>query len=95
MLHSIMMACICLLTNSGSNTTHFQDGQHDLDLSYITGNVIAMSMPADSLNSLFRNRFEAVQAYLNERHDSNYKVFNLCDEYRYSDAKFPNGNVHG
>ena len=73
------------------NRRRIQDGRYDLDLSYITKNVIAMSMPSESLNSLIRNHFEDVAAFLNHHHGTNYKVFNLCEEYSYPGNKFPTG----
>jgi phosphatidylinositol-3,4,5-trisphosphate 3-phosphatase and dual-specificity protein phosphatase PTEN len=68
-----------------------QDGGFDLDLTYITTNIIAMGMPAESINGLFRNRFQDVQNFLLQRHGTSFKVFNLCQEYSYSASKFPNG----
>ena len=50
-----------------------------------------MGMPAESINSLFRNRFHDVQTFLQRRHGTSFKVFNLCREYSYSVSKFPNG----
>jgi phosphatidylinositol-3,4,5-trisphosphate 3-phosphatase/dual-specificity protein phosphatase PTEN len=68
-----------------------QDGGFDLDLTYITTNIIAMGMPAESIKGLFRNRFQDVQNFLLQRHGTSFKVFNLCQEYSYSASKFPNG----
>lgn len=61
------------------------DQQFDLDLSYVTKNIIAMSMPAPkgSLDSWFRNSATEVCRFLDERHLGNYIVLNLAKEITY------------
>ncbi len=57
----------------------FSTCQFDLDLSYITPSIIAMSMPASSLSGIiFRNRFSDVRAFLKERHGTACKVRHPC-----------------
>ncbi|KAG8781483.1 Telomerase protein component 1 [Ceratobasidium sp. 428] len=56
----------------------FQDGSIDLDLAYITDQVIIMGFPADGLEALYRNRREDARRFLDERHKDNYWIFNFC-----------------
>jgi hypothetical protein len=51
-----------------------QSAEFDLDLTYITPNVIAMSMPADKVKGLYRNSFDDVMLFLERRHFGHYKV---------------------
>jgi len=61
-----------------------QDG-FNLDLSYITPRIIAMSFPAEGFPSLFRNPLPSVSNMLNTKHSFNYRIFNLSGiEYDYS-----------
>ena len=57
-----------------------QDSNYDLDLTYITSNIIAMSMPADKVKGFYRNSFDEVISFLESRHGGHYKVsFNSLD----------------
>jgi phosphatidylinositol-3,4,5-trisphosphate 3-phosphatase/dual-specificity protein phosphatase PTEN len=49
---------------------------HDLDLSYITERIIAMSYPAENYDTLFRNPMSQVRKFLDTRHGKHYKVGN-------------------
>ena len=60
----------------------------DLDLSYITKQIIAMGLPSTSIEGFFRNSLEDVQKFLNTRHPTHYKVYNLCEEKPYPDNLF-------
>ena len=50
---------------------------YDLDLSYITPRIIAMSFPDTGLNRLIRNDISEVEQYLDEHHGGCYRVYNL------------------
>jgi phosphatidylinositol-3,4,5-trisphosphate 3-phosphatase and dual-specificity protein phosphatase PTEN len=39
----------------------FQDGNYNLDITYITGRVLAMSFPAQGIESFYRNSIENVK----------------------------------
>ncbi|CAD8173738.1 unnamed protein product [Paramecium octaurelia] len=60
----------------------------NLDLTYITDNVIAMGFPAESFEAIYRNPMPEVQKFLNSRHPNNYMVINLCSERKYKHESF-------
>ena len=60
----------------------------DLDLSYITKQIISIGLPSTSIEGFFRNSLEDVQKFLNTRHPSHYKVYNPCEEKPYPDNLF-------
>jgi len=66
--------------------------EYNLDLSYITPRLIAMSFPGEGLEKLFRNSGDSVAQYLNEHHPSSYRSFNLSG-VRYNYDKFANSVV--
>ena len=67
----------------------FQRDGYDLDLSYITPNIIAMGFPSESIEGLYRNRMSDVQQFLSFRHGDKAKVYNLCSERAYPADRFP------
>ena len=75
----------------------FVEGGHDLDLSYVTENIIAMGFPAGdpssgwfigSVEGFYRNRMEDVVRFFEERHSGQFKVYNLCSERLYDPSRF-------
>ena len=60
----------------------------DLDLTYITPRIIAMGLPSTSIEGLYRNSMDNVKKFLNTRHPSHYKVYNLCIEKTYPQDMF-------
>ncbi|KAJ7555952.1 hypothetical protein O6H91_05G062500 [Diphasiastrum complanatum] len=61
---------------------------YDLDMSYITDRLLAMSFPAQDITAMFRNPLWQVKRVLDSRHESHYKVYNLCVESTYDPANF-------
>ncbi|CAD8189759.1 unnamed protein product [Paramecium pentaurelia] len=60
----------------------------NLDLTYITDNLIAMGFPAENFEAIYRNPMSEVQKFLNTRHPNNYMVINLCSERKYKHESF-------
>jgi len=64
-----------------------RDG-YDLDLSYITPQIVAMGFPSERLEKLYRNPMSQVQSMLIKNHGDQFKVYNLCSERSYADDRF-------
>ncbi|EDO45782.1 predicted protein [Nematostella vectensis] len=62
------------------------DHEFDLDLTYITERIIAMSFPGTGLESTYRNNLRDVAKMLQRKHQDKYMVFNLS-ERRYDISK--------
>ncbi|WIA40134.1 hypothetical protein OEZ86_013535 [Tetradesmus obliquus] len=73
------------------NKRRFQDGPHgfDLDLAYIAPRIIAMGLPAEGKDVLYRNPLPEIARFLTTYHGGHAKVYNLCSEHRYSADKLP------
>ncbi|GAB4831710.1 Phosphatidylinositol 3,4,5-trisphosphate 3-phosphatase and protein-tyrosine-phosphatase pten1 [Ancistrocladus abbreviatus] len=63
-------------------------GGYDLDMSYITDHVLAMSFPAERMRAMYRNPLWQVKSVLDMRHQDHYKVYNLCIEESYDSSLF-------
>eukprot|EP00249_Psilotum_nudum_P024191 c29118_g1_i1 orf=918-2966(-) len=82
------------------NKRRYQEGGFDLDMTYITENIIAMGFPAGDISSgilgyvegFYRNHMEEVIKFFESRHKGKYKVYNLCSERLY-DASLFEGKV--
>jgi phosphatidylinositol-3,4,5-trisphosphate 3-phosphatase/dual-specificity protein phosphatase PTEN len=57
-----------------------RDGPYDLDLAYITDQILAMGYPSQGREALYRNPYTETRAFLDERHGDKYIVYNLCSE---------------
>lgn len=49
-------------------------GGYDLDMTYITNRVLAMSFPAERIRAMYRNPMWQVKSVLDMRHKGHYKV---------------------
>ncbi|KAL5987808.1 Phosphatidylinositol 3,4,5-trisphosphate 3-phosphatase and protein-tyrosine-phosphatase pten1 [Asimina triloba] len=63
-------------------------GGYDLDMSYITDRILAMSFPAERMRAMYRNPLWQVKSVLEMTHADHYKVFNLCVEESYDPSHF-------
>ena len=62
----------------------FKDEDFNLDISYITPRVLAMSFPASGLESWYRNKIGKVAQFLESKHEGCHKIYNLSNrEYNY------------
>ena len=66
----------------------FKDNGFDLDLTYITKNVIAMGFPSHGTEAAYRNPMTEVQRFFNERHPGKHRIYNICSERHYPLDKF-------
>jgi len=52
----------------------------DLDLTFVTERVIAMSFPSSGFQSFFRNPIQDVSRFFNTKYPGKYKIYNLCSK---------------
>jgi len=64
----------------------FETDEFDLDLSYITQNIIAMGFPSTGFSSNYRNPLSKVVEYFDTNHPQHYKVINLSEEIYHETA---------
>ena len=68
-------------TLTSGKKMRMQDGEFDLDLTYITKRIIAMSFPASqTIQKIYRNSVHDVANYLDSNHYSSYWVINLSEQ---------------
>ena len=65
----------------------FKDKKFDLDITYITPRVLAMSFPASGIEALYRNNIKRVADFLEAKHGKNYRVYNFSAR-KYDEEKF-------
>ncbi|KAJ3326089.1 hypothetical protein HDU76_013021 [Blyttiomyces sp. JEL0837] len=74
---------------SGNKKRHVdKDLRVDLDLTYVTNNIIAMGFPAENMERIYRNKMSEVIHFLDSKHGTKYKVYNLCSERDYPTSRF-------
>ncbi|KAL1360883.1 hypothetical protein HN51_006258 [Arachis hypogaea] len=61
---------------------------YDLDMTYITDRILAMSFPAERMRAVYRNPLWQVKSVLDMTHHEHYKIYNLCIEESYDPANF-------
>jgi PTEN phosphatase family protein len=75
------------------NKRRYQADGYDLDLTYVTPNVIATSFPSSGIWAWYRNPIERVAAFLNDKHPGRYRLYNLCSEKTYDGSHFKGATV--
>lgn len=70
------------------NKRRYQKDGFDLDLTYVTDRVIAMSFPSSGKQSFYRNPIKEVARFFDTKHEGHYKVYNLCSEKGYDPQFF-------
>eukprot|EP01064_Diplonema_japonicum_P026289 TRINITY_DN3770_c0_g3_i1.p1 TRINITY_DN3770_c0_g3~~TRINITY_DN3770_c0_g3_i1.p1 ORF type:complete len:720 (+),score=144.26 TRINITY_DN3770_c0_g3_i1:28-2160(+) len=71
------------------NKVRFTEEGFNLDLTYITPNVIAMGFPSHGTEGYYRNPVDKVEEFFRIRHGKNFRVYNLCSERSYDkDSRF-------
>jgi protein-tyrosine phosphatase len=76
---AVQGALIAARTAVSQDKVRFKEDGFDLDLTYITNRIIAMALPATSLEAVFRNSINDVAKFLESRHTGHYMVFNLTE----------------
>ena len=72
----------------------FQRDGFDLDLSYITPQIVAMGFPSVGTDATYRNPMSEVQGFFRSFHPGHYKVYNLCCERGYPATDFERAAVY-
>uniref|UniRef100_A0A8B9LT88 Transmembrane phosphatase with tensin homology n=1 Tax=Astyanax mexicanus TaxID=7994 RepID=A0A8B9LT88_ASTMX len=70
------------------NKRRYQKDGFDLDLTYVTDRVIAMSFPSSGKQALYRNPIKEVARFLDTKHPDHYRVYNLCSQKGYDPLLF-------
>mmetsp|Transcript_2597 Transcript_2597/g.2225 ORF Transcript_2597/g.2225 Transcript_2597/m.2225 type:complete len:170 (+) Transcript_2597:57-566(+) len=79
---------------SGKKRRYKEDG-FNLDLTYITDRIVAMSFPGSGFQTVYRNNINEVSKLLNKKHGKKYMVLNLSgkkydyDKFGYAVKDFP------
>lgn len=68
------------LVSMHQKKARFKDESFDLDLTYITDRIIAMSFPATGLEAMYRNKLDDVAAMLKEKHGDKFMIINCAEK---------------
>jgi len=73
---------------SGNRRRINEGEEFNLDLTYITSRIIAMSYPSSGVESMYRNPIERVSQFLNQQHKDKYWIINTSERATYDKAKY-------
>jgi len=79
-------------TKSVVNTVQSSMVGRELDFHCITSRVAAMSLPAEGLESAYRNHIDDVRAMMESKHSGHYTVYNVS-ERQSNPTKYPSGQL--
>ncbi|KAF7459205.1 phosphatidylinositol 3,4,5-trisphosphate 3-phosphatase TPTE2-like [Cryptosporidium felis] len=71
---------IFLRKQVGQNKRFYTSGEYCLDLVFITDRVIAMGLPAISIEAIYRNPIEEVSTFFMTKYPRSHMIINLCNE---------------
>ncbi|CDW87066.1 phosphatidylinositol--trisphosphate 3-phosphatase [Stylonychia lemnae] len=69
------------------NRRRFEDPQYNLDITYITNRILAMSFPATGFEKMYRNNINDVANFLKQKHGKHFRIFNMSGR-SYDTRKF-------
>lgn len=61
------------------NWKRLKNSKYNLDLTYITNNIIAMSFPSNGIMKYYRNNIKDISNYLWENHKNQYLIINISN----------------
>tara|TARA_B110000208_G_C11790290_1_gene437226 strand:+ start:899 stop:1867 length:969 start_codon:yes stop_codon:yes gene_type:complete len=64
---------------SGTRNRYVDETGFDLDLTYVTPQVIAMGLPSNGIEAMYRTPITEVSRFLDEHHFGRYLVFNVSE----------------
>lgn len=74
-------------TIGGGPKNRFKQDGYNLDLTYITPRIIAMSFPSVGFQSVYRNDLDEIVDFLHKKHGQNYMIVNVSNR-KYEYEKF-------
>lgn len=76
-----------LRSKVSGHRNRYKDDEYNLDITYITDRILAMSFPASGFEQCYRNNISRVSQFLDEKHPGSYKIYNLSNR-SYNTNKF-------
>ena len=76
-----------------SNSNRLKEDNYNIDFSYITPRVTAMSYPRNNaIEQIYHNDINEISQYLNSKHSNHYLIYNLSG-IKYDYDKFDNNVI--
>lgn len=72
------------------NRRRFTKDGFDIDITFITSRLLAMSIPAVGTEKLYRNPIGQVSNFFNNKFPNQYRIYNCCPERKYPYSRFNN-----